>query len=181
MSVMPRCINAQFYRLMLYGRPLHPELFHLQARRMERHGSYETEMWLIPGGHVVRFQVADQVRTEVVIDRGDHLPETGLLHALPCLGEKDFEIEKPMCVGYVTSIQTETLANNLYRSTYDEMVDFAAETGALSFASEAPDGSKLLSVLDTQKYRRDYHVQSYHLLGSSGVVLRTQTIFENLL
>jgi len=58
------------------------------------------------------------------------------------------------------------------------MVDFAREAEALSFQWTDDNGAECLSVLDAQKYKREYHIQSYHLLGASGMVLRTQSIFE---
>ncbi len=178
MSVSHKSSNLQVLRLMVYRRPLHPELFDLQARRVDRHGDYEVESWLTAGGHVVRFQLDGQLLSECVIDGGDHLPETGLVHALPCVGEKDYELEPEGRIGYVTTIQTETLTDNLYQATFREMQDFARETGSLSHEWSDNGGTPCLSVLDSQKYKREFHIQSYHLLGSSGLVLRTQSIFE---
>ncbi len=177
MSVSPKSLNAPAFRMMLYRRPLHPELFKLTARRTDAHGEYEIESWLTPGGHVVRFSVSDQQMTETVIDSGDHLPETGLVHALPCLGEKDFDMEQEGKLKYFTTIQTEALTDNLYHATLREMEEFAIETGSLSHRWDTEAGA-YLSVLDAQKYKREYHVQSYHLVPANGTVLRTQSIFE---
>lgn len=121
--------------------------------------------------------------TETVLESGDHLPETGLVHALPCLGEKDFEMppQPDSSLGYMTTIQTESLSDNLYMATYREMLDFADEAGALMFEwTEKETGVACLTVLDSQKYKHEYQIQSYHLLGSNGMVLRTQSIFEIL-
>jgi hypothetical protein len=156
---------------------LHPELFDLQTRRTDRHGEYEIESWLTAGGHVVRFAIPGQQMTETVIDSGDHLPETGLVHALPCLGEKDFEMEQDGRLKYYTTIQTESLTENLYQATLREMEEFANETGSLAHRWDGDQGPNL-SVLDAQKYKREYHVQSYHLIAANGTVLRTQSIFE---
>lgn len=181
MSVSSKSSAAQLYRMMLYQRPLHPELFPLEVRRTDRHGDYEVEMWLVPRGHVVRFNALGDVLCETVVDAGDHLPETGLVHALPCLGEKDFELEDPPGqIGYVTTIQTEQLSENLYNATLKEMVDFARETGGLAHRWENAEGGVNLSVLDCQKYRAEFHIQSYHLIAGAGTVLRTQSIFEIL-
>ncbi len=66
-------------------------------------------------------------------------------------------------------------------ATYREMVDFADEAGALMFQwTEKETGVSCLTVLDSQKYKQEYQIQSYHLLGSNGMVLRTQSIFEIL-
>ncbi len=180
MSVSHKSSTIQSFRLMAYSRPLHPELFDLQARRIDRHGDYEAENWLTPAGHVVRFSFAGEIMTEAVISNADHLPEIGLVHALPCLGEKEFQYEpKPDGkIGYVTTIQTEALSDNLFGATLREMKDFARETGSLSHSYIDKEGAACLSVLDTQKYRREFHLQSYHLLGSANLVLRTQSIFE---
>ena len=184
MSISHKSQNTQLFRLLLYRRALHPELFDLQNRRRDRHGDYQIESWLFPAGHVVRFEVGgDSCLTEVVIDRGDHLPEHGLVYALPCLGEKDYELdaktdEIARKIGYVTTIQTENLTDNLYQATYREMLDFAAESSGMVHEWKDADGVPCVSVLDAQKYRKEYHIQSYHLLGGSGMVLRTQSIFE---
>ena len=181
MSAGPRSSNAtQVFRLMLYRRPLHPELFSLESRRVDHHGEYEVENWITETGHVVRFQLGEQVLTETVVDHGDHLPENGLVYALPCIGEKEYDMEPEGRLRYFTAIQTEALTDNLYMATLREMQEFARETGAVSHEREAEDGSLFLSLLDTQKYKREYHVQSYHLMGNTGLVLRTQSIFEQI-
>jgi hypothetical protein len=169
-------------RMMLYRRPLHPELFNLESRRSIQHGGYEVEQWVVRGGHIVRFQIPGQSLTEVVIEAGDHLPETGLVHALPAFGEKEYEMAGPGQnegpLGFCTTIQTETLTDNLYQSTYREMVDFARETGSQTLSYNDADGGPCLSLIDAQKYRREYHIQAYHLHAGTGLVLRTQSIFE---
>ncbi len=179
MSLSHKSSNTQLFRMMMYGRALHPELFEVQSRRVQKHGEYEAETWIIPGGHVVRFQARGQTLTETVLDQGDHLPETGLIHALPCLGEKDYEMDpEDGPVGYVTTIQTETLTDNLYLATFREMRDFAQETSAISHEWKDVEGNLCMSMIDAQKYKDEYHIQSYHLLGNTGLVLRTQSIFE---
>lgn len=181
MSVSHKSFNTQVLRLIVYKRALHPELFDLQSRGIYRHGEYEAEVWIVPRGHVVRFQVGEHCLTETVVEGGNHLPETGLVHALPCIGEKEFEMDpQDGPLGYVTTLQTEALTDNLYRTTYQEMLDFAHETEALHYQWSDEDGARCLSLLDCQKYRGEFHMQSYHLLGSSRLVLRTQTIFEDL-
>lgn len=182
MNVGHKQSNTQVFRLMVYRRALHPELFDLQGRRVSKQENYETECWMIPSGHVARFQAKGHVLTETVIEQGDHLPEMGLLHALPCLGEKEYQFEptKQDKCGYVTTIQTETLTDNLYTATYREMVEFAREVGAMSHAWKDEEDVPCLSLLDAQYYQHEFHIQSYHLLGASGLVLRTQSIFEVL-
>lgn len=180
MSVGHKSSNTQVFRLMAYQRALHPELFDLQSRRLHKHGDYEAETWVVPAGHIVRFQYDESIFTETVVENSDHLPEKGLVYALPCIGEKDYamEVQHEDPIGYVTTIQTESLAENLYQATYHEMRDFALETEAQYHEWRDAEGAACMSVLDTQKYRTEFHIQSYHLLGACGLVLRTQSIFE---
>ena len=178
MNVSHKSSQIQFFRLMVYRRALHPELLDLQARRLHKHGGYEVECWLAPSGHVVRFQHNGNVLTEAVVENADHLPELGLIHALPCLGEKEYDMDPQDNLGYVTTVQTEALTENLYMATHREMTDFARERGALQHSWQDSDGHPCMSVMDVQKYKREFHVQSYHLIGNASMVLRTQSIFE---
>lgn len=177
MTINSKSPIIQIPKLMLYKRPLHPELFSFKARRVDRHGDYEVETWLVNGGHVVRFVLDGQSLVEAVLEGNDHLPESNLAHVLPCLGEKEYEFEGEGKVAYFTTLQTESLTENLYLATYREMKDFANEVGALAFEQETPAGPNLY-VLDVQKYRSEFHVQGYHLTASNGNVLRTQSVFE---
>jgi len=181
MNVSSKSSNTQMFRMMIYCRALHPELFEIQRRTSCSHGPYNSELWIGKAGHVARFNLGGCTLVETVIEEGDHLPETGLVHALPCLGEKDYELEADpsKTIGYVTTLQTELLTENLYAATYREMRDFAHEANALSYEWDAA-GVPGLSVLDYQKYKSEFHIQSYHLVGASGLVLRTQSIFEVL-
>ena len=179
MGVSHKSFSTQTFRLMVYQRALHPELFELKDRRLHRHSDYEAETWICPSGHLARFQVGQDCLTETVIEEGDHLPEHGLLHVLPCQGEKEFEKQpKDGKIGYVTTIQTEALTDNLYLSTFREMLEFAEESQSLCHQWSEDSGHQSLSVLDFQMYRREFHIQSYHLIGSCSMVLRTQSIFE---
>lgn len=170
--------SIQTYKLMLYQRALHPELFGIQDRRTIQQTDYEFEGWIMPGGHVLRFQVGANCVSEAVIDYDAQLPQRGLLTTLPCLGEKEMDQVVEESIGYVTSIQTELLSDNLFTVTFNEMKDFAQEAEAMWYQWSDNDSSVNLSVLDIQRYKREIHAQSYHLIGSAGFVLRTQTICE---
>ena len=79
---------------------------------------------------------------------------------------------------YVTTVQTESLIDNLYIATLNELLEFADESDSIAYSWKGDDGAQCLSMLDSQKYRREFHIPTYHLLGGPGMVLRTQSIFE---
>lgn len=180
MNTPTRSSNSlQTYQTILYGRALHPELFALRARRVVRHGGYELEAWLTPGGHVLRFEHGSVCATELLTDQERNLPTAGIVTAFLCAGERDYEHTfGKNAVTYMTTVQTETLSENLYNSTYQEMLAFVRETTALAHAW-SDEGGRCLSVVDLQRYNQEVHAQAYHLIAAGGIVVRTQTIFEH--
>ncbi len=170
--------SLQSYQTILYGRALHPELFTLRARRHVETADFEFEAWLTPGGHIIRFERGRVCACELVSDAEENLPSTGVLSALLCAGEREFEHRfERSDVNYMTSVQTETLSENLYLATFDELASFAEECKALVHRYDTPYGPSL-SVLDFQVYSGEVHVQAYHLQAPGYLVLRTQSIFE---
>lgn len=165
-------------QMYLYRRALHPELFALKQRRSLAQPGYELETWLMQGGHMLRFQVRGFCATELLAGQDTVLPTTGAVATFPCLGEKDYEHPFPESkVNYVTGMQTETLSENLFAATYQELLGMAQETDALLHTWTEPDGPGL-SMVEIQRYPREVHAHAYHLSPATGLVLRTQTIFE---
>jgi hypothetical protein len=170
--------SLQSYQVILYDRALHPELFQLKARRVISHGGYELETWLMPGGHAARFESTGSCVTELVTDQEVTPPDSGSIATFFCAGERDYDtsIER-LKIDYMTTVQTEQLSENLYAATLEEMQDYAAEVDALCHAWDGVSGTSF-SMLDVQRFSKEIHVQSYHLVAQGGIVLRTQTIFE---
>ena len=164
-------------QLHLYGKALHPELFSLKTRRVITHGAYELEAWVLPRGHVLRFEHNHRCFTELVSDKESGLPDSPI-EAFFCAGERDFDKRfGTEGVTYMTSVQTEQLNENLYASTYEELDDFARQQEAAVYRwnEEGP----CLSMLDIQRYDKEIHVQAYHMIARGRIVLRTQTLFEH--
>lgn len=179
MSLPVKSPNLQSYQVFLYGRALHPELFPLKGRRVIRHGNYEFEVWIMQGAHLLRFEHATLCACELLTDQDGKLPEVGVVSGFLAAGERDYEhrfIKDK--VTYMTTVQTETLSENLYVSTYEEMLDYARTSDALTHRWR-DDAGECLSMIDLQRFNREIHAQSYHLIAHGGVVIRTQTIFEH--
>lgn len=179
MSSPTKCASLQAYRLILYSRALHPELFRVKGRRAIAHQGYEFEAWVMPGSHVMRFQHNGDSALELITDQEDGIPERGVLAALPCAGERDQEHDFTDKLRYMSTVQTEQLSEALYRATYDELVAFGRENEALMHEWLDEDGGRCASIVDIQRFRREVHAQTYHLLAQGGLVLRSQTIFEH--
>jgi len=177
---LPMRTNAlQTYQLLLYRRALHPELFQLKGRRTLTYGGFEFEAWIMPGSHVLRFQVGQACACELVTDQSSGLPSEGAVTNFLCAGERDFEYQfERSGIRYTTSAQTETLPENLFSATYRETIELAIETEGLLHRWTDAEGNKCLSMLDIQRYGREVNAQAYHLVAQGGVVVRTQTLFR---
>ncbi len=180
MNLQPKLHGVQTFQTTIYGRALHPELFQLKGRRVIQHAGLELESWLMPGGHLLRLQSGTSCICELLTEHEKTVPEEGIVHAFLCVGEHDYE--KPFeaaGVNYIHSIQTEVLSETLFDATMDEMRLHSKEEQSLVYEWTDQTG-RCLSAIDVQRHSRELHAQSYHLIATGGMVVRTQTIFENL-
>jgi hypothetical protein len=173
-----RTTSLQAYNMLLYRTAIHPEFFPIADRTRLSHNGYEFESWIFRGGHVFRFQWDGCVCTEVVTDSFERLPGKGLITALPCAGEKDHDAEVNDKIIFMTSMQTETLSDHLYNSTYLELLEHGRLNEGLMTMWTDEANRHNLSMIDMQRYSDQIHVQAYHCRSDCSLVLRTQSIFQ---
>lgn len=174
------CACLQSYQTVLYSRPLHPQLFPIQDYRSIGFGPYQFEAWIMKGRHMCRFEITGACACEVVTESIEGLPDTGIVESILCAGEREFEHRFARSdLSYMTSVQTEQLSSNLYLSTFEELDDFARECEAMVCRWDDEIGP-CMSIVDTQRFAKEIHVQSYHLIAREGLILRTQSLFEHL-
>ncbi len=167
------------YQVLLYGRALHPEPFQLRARRVVKESSFEAEGWIMRGSHVLCFRRGHFCASELATSQHRDLPTAGLLNGFLCNGEHEFDHTFPNACKYYTSVQSEVMNETMFHATYDELLGFGKEKNALIHTFEDQAGP-CLSMLDFETSVRGAHIDSYHLLASGGIVLRTQSLFELL-
>ncbi len=178
MSLSARQNLLQTYQLILYGRALHPEHMALKARRVVRHADYELEAWVMPGQHALRFEHKGLCCTEYVTDQDRNIPTAGIITSHLCATEKDYEHKfQKDAVVYLSTVQTETLPEAIYATTFDELMDFGRQNAALVHLWEDQAG-RCLSMIDIQRLNSEVHAQCYHMVASAGLVLRTSSLFE---
>ena len=177
-SSASKSTSLQNYHMLAFRKALHPEFFGIEGRQRVQHGDYETEAWIFRGGHSLRFQLNGFCLSEIVVEHIDQIPDRGLVAALPCAGERDFEEKVADNLVYMTTMQTETLSDHLYLGTYKEMMAHARENDSLYAAWTDAAGKPNLSLIDVQHFRNEVHVQGYHLRSDCGLVLRTQSMLQ---
>ena len=171
--------SVQAHQLFLYSRAINPGLLPIKLRHVAKHGEYELEIWAMDGGHLLRFEHTTLCACELLTAHETKLPEQGIVAGFLAMGERDFEhrFVKDKVV-YMNTIQTEMLSENLFISTYEEMLDYARTTDALVHKWSDESG-ECLSMIDSQRFNKEVHAQCFHLVAQDGLVIRTQTIFEH--
>ena len=178
MSLSSKSSSLQAYSMALYRSALHPEFFEIEGRRRIAHGAYEFEAWICRGGHALRFEHQGLCLNEVVSEDIQSLPDRGHIVTMPCAGEKDHESEVAERIGFMSSMQTETLTDHLYLGTYNELLDHGRHGDCLMSCWTDEFNKPNLSLIDVQRYGDEVHAQAYHLRSDCGLVLRTQSIFQ---
>jgi hypothetical protein len=166
--------------LLLYQRPLHPELFKILGNEKVVRRAYEADIWLVEGGHVVSFSTGKQTLAEVIVANNEPaLTDRNLLQTIPCRGEKYHETTVGN-IRYMISTQEEQLSQTLYDATRHEITTYASKRELMTADSPAnSDGTGgFLSVLDIERRSHELLVQSFHLFDESQMVIKTQGIIE---
>ena len=133
MNLQTKVNVLQTYQVVLYNRALHPELFPPKGRRVVRHGDYELECWVLPGTHMLRFEYKTLCVSELLLDQEKTPSGSGIVASFLCAGEHDFEHKFPKDrVNYISTVQTETLSENLFNATFDELSEWAKHNRALA-------------------------------------------------
>lgn len=166
--------------LMLYQRTLHPELFKIHATEQVSRRTYDADLWIVEGGHVITFTAAKNTLTEVIINSPTSLTDRGLIQSIPCRGERYHEMTAPGNVKYMISTQEEQLTQTLYDASREEIRQYALKREYLMVdVPGTPDGQGgFLSVLDIDRRSHELVVHAFHLFDDSLMVIKTQGIFE---
>jgi hypothetical protein len=165
--------------LLLYQRTLHPELFRILATDKVNRHSYEADIWLVEGGHVIAFTADKNTLTEVIMANNEPLTDRGLLQTVPCRGEKYHEMVSGATIRYMISTQEEQLTQTLYDATRHEMLSYASDRELMMAELPAQDDNgAALSVLDVERRSKELLITGFHLFDENLMVIRTQTIFE---
>jgi hypothetical protein len=164
--------------LLLYSRPLHPELFRILKTDKVSRRAYEADIWLVDGGHVISFVAGKETLSEVIVFNADPLTERGLVQTVPCRGEKYHETTVGS-IHYMISTQEEQLTQTLYDATKHEIIAYANRRELMT--AEVPATADLAgsySVLDIERRSHELLVQAFHLFDENQMVIKTQSILE---
>jgi len=173
--------TVEALKLVVYRRPLHPELFDIHNRHRIDQALFDADLWVTGCSHLVRFSVATESVTEVIAQANDELPRRGLVASFRCRGERQHEYVHAESIRYLMNFQVEAMSDRLFAKTHSDLFAAAQKQGILVPYPQWQQGEHVpFCHLDYHVKPESLHVMAYHVFPQENTVVKTQTLFEVL-
>lgn len=167
-------------RLLIYRRPIHPELFHIYLEKQVRTRCYEADLWLLGLGHLACFHTAGGTVTELLVPQTAELPASGLVETFTLGGKQEYELALDRKLYYVVTVEPEVMSEPVFDRVYEEMVRFGRRRGLFIQFSQWQGEAAVppFSLIEYEHRRRDLGTYVYHAFPDRRLLIRTQSIFS---
>jgi uncharacterized protein DUF2617 len=174
--VRPRVGDLVF---QLYGRPLHPELFDILAWRKVQREDYEVTLRITRTGHVITWENADVLLTEVTAAADQELPEKRRLLSYKLRGEHSGSLSCAHGVKYQTTFQVETLSPGVFLQVHDEILADGEKRGLVHNFRHAPRlGLAPLGMITLESRASCLFLSAFHTFPDEHTVVKSQSLIE---
>ena len=175
-SVRPKATDLVF---QLYGRSLHPELFHHYAvRRLER-GQFTASVSITDSGHVVRWQAGGLTLSEVATSSDQPLPEKRRLLSHAIQGEQTDALECASGVCYETCFQLERVRPDVFWNFQQELCDDGISQGLFHrFAAGGRLAIGAVSWINIETRSKSLLIQAFHTFPDDFAIVKSQSVFQ---
>ncbi len=171
--------SVEALKLVVYRRPLHPELFDIHHRYPILQPEFDADIWITGCTHLVRFSLDNQTVTEVMAHSDDELPQRGLVASFRCRGERQHEYCHEGAIRYLMNFQVEPMSDRLFAQTHADLFAAAQKQGILvPFPQWQTTEFVPFCHVDYHVRRDSLHVLAYHVFPAKTTVIKTQSIFE---
>jgi hypothetical protein len=170
-------------KLLLFERPLHPELFDIHDEIKIGKPSWDAQIWITGGAHVVTFSSSNHTLTEVLADDEVPLPRRGLLLSIPFVGEKSHERRCNGGINYMMNFQVETMSARVYLKTHRDLVGKGKTHGTLVTypqwtINKGQNSMTPFSYITCDSRPNGLHIMTFHAYPDETTIIKTQSIFE---
>jgi Protein of unknown function DUF2617 len=171
--------NVSDLVFQLYGRPLHPELFDILAVRKIQREDYSLCVRITRTGHVVSWENADVVLTEVATAADQALPEGRRLLHYPLRGEHSGVLPCAHGVNYHMSFQVETMTPEVFLHVHGEILADGGKRGLLhNFQPNHRLAVAPLGYIEIEARPRCVFLSTFHTFPDENTVIKSQTLIE---
>jgi len=175
-SVRPKVAELVF---QLYGRPLHPELFHTHQSQSVKRGEYEAQINITSAGHVVTWRHEGLTLTEVATAAHHPLPERRRLMSYKLKGQRSDRVECRGNVTYQMSFQLEPVDPEVFWTFQQELASDALRHGMLHrFDSSGRMALGAISYINFETRNRSLLVQAFHTFPDDYAIVKSQSLFQ---
>ena len=176
LTVRPKVAELTF---QLFGRPLHPELFHVfQSCTLERR-NYTVKIDITGAGHVVTWRYAGLTLTEVAASAQNPLPKMRRLMAYGLRGQRSDRMECRGGANYQMSFQLEPAEPEVFWNFQQELAGQGQRQGMLhQFNSSGRIALGALSYINFEARSRSLLIQAFHTFPDDYAIVKSQSLFQ---
>lgn len=176
LTVRPKVAEVVF---RLYGRPLHPELFNVYARRAVKRGDYQAKIEITGTGHVVTWRYAGLTLTEAITSAHTPLPERRRLMAYRVKGQREDGLECRGGVTYDVSFQLEPVDPEVFWTVQHELSRDGHRQGMFhKFDSSGRIALGAISYISVESRSRCLMIQAFHTFPDDYAIVKSQSLIQ---
>ncbi len=176
LTARPKVAELAF---QLYGRSLHPELFHVYKRSTVKRGKYHATIDITSAGHVVTWRYQGMTLTEVAASAQHPLPQRRRLISCRLRGSRNDRVECRGGVSYQVNFELESVAPDVFWTFQQELLHDSDRQGMLHvFDASGRMALGALSYIHVETRTRSMRVQAFHTFPDDCAIVKTQSLFE---
>lgn len=176
LTVRPHVAELMF---QVYGRPLHPELFDIHARRTVQRGDYRADFSITAAGHTVSWRYRGLTVTEVAAAAGHPLPQKRRLLSYKLRGQRSDKLNCRGGATYQVNFQLESVDPEVFWAFQEELAQDGQRQGMLHRFD--PPGRLALGALSYVKVEtrsQSMLVEAFHTFPDDFAIVKSQSLFE---
>lgn len=173
--VRPKIADLNF---ILFGRPIHPELFNACAQRRIERENYSLDLNITSDGHLIVFQHGGLTLAEVSAGHLHPLPEKRMLMTHPMKGMQKDKLVFRDVIGYECEFQREKVAATTVLAIQQQLPEVDCQGLVHRFQSSGRITFGAISYIDVQAYRKHVQIRSFHTFPDSGSIVKSCSTFR---
>jgi len=176
LSVRPKTTELVF---QVFGRPLHPELFHICETRTVGRGPYQAQVQITSAGHLIQWGYRNLVLAEVAASAQHPLVQSRRLMSYKLRGQRTDQMECRGGVRYQCSFQLEKVEPEVFWQFQEELRCDGLRRGILyNFSPRNRLAAGPLSFIHVETQQHGMLVQTFHTFPDEYAIVKTQSLFE---
>jgi hypothetical protein len=175
-TVRPKVAELTF---QLFGRSVHPELFHIYKSHRINRENYSARLNITADGHVISWTAGKTILTEVASSVHQQLPNSGRCFSLPLrhTGQDSVEINEHVCYRYEYTL--ERVQAELFWLIQQQLGDAAKQHELIQlFDSSGRIGIGGLSFIHVDTRLKSLHIQAIHTFPDDLALVKTESTFS---